>query len=229
MSTTLISNRSWHSAVRGAILTAMLCAFSGCTYTGGKLLYMLGLGEARTVPAEFTLTKEPVLIFVDDFRERLTYPLAARDLFGELSQELLRQKAATKLIPLSTVDGLRQSHPEFSELSAREIGELVGADQVLWIEIQDFLASDEVTNVDDAGYIHVTLKVLDPHETKRRSRIRLWPISPTGHPVSVGISGARVSELGSAARVSKELTTMAAVEIAKRFYDCQLGDFEKER
>lgn len=229
MSTTLISNMRRHARVHGAILTLVLVVVSGCTYSGGKLLYMLGLGEARVVPAEFTLTKEPVLIFVDDYRERLTYPLAARDLFDELSQELLRKKAATKLIPLSTMDGLRQSHPDFSELSAREIGELVGADQVLWIEIQDFLATEEVTNVADAAYLHVTLKVLDPHETKRRSRIRLWPVSPTGHLVTVGISGARVSELGSTARVSKELTRQAAVEIAKRFHDYQLDDFEKER
>ena len=229
MSTTLISKTRTNAIARSAVLTILLGAISGCTYSGGKLLYMLGLGEARTVPAEFTLTEEPVLIFIDDFRERLTYPLAARQLFDELSQELLQNEAATKLIPLSTVDGLRQSHPDFSKLSAREIGELVGAEQVLWIEVQDFLASDEVTNVADAGYIHVSLKVLDPHETKRRSRIRLWPVSPTGFPISVGISGARVSELGSAARVSKELTKMVSVEIAKRFYDCQLGDFEKDR
>ncbi len=230
MSTTLTSN-PLKPAKRfpcALLATAMLLA-SGCTYSGGKLLFMLGLGEARVLPAEFTLTEKPVLIFVDDYYERLTWPLASRFLFDELSQELLRQKAAKKIIPLSTLDGLRQSHPHFAELSAREIGELVGADQVLWIKVQDFLAEERLGGVDNAAYIHVTLQVLNPHETKRRSRVRLWPVSPNGHLVTFGISGARVAELQASAKISKELAAGVAVEIAKRFYDYQLGDFEKAR
>jgi len=207
----------------------MLMLSPGCTYSAGKLLFMLGLGEGRLVPAEFKLTDGPLLIFVDDYRERMTSPLAARYVFEELSQELLRQKAAKKIIPLKTIDSLRQSHPNFNELSAREIGEIVGAEQVLWVEVQDFLADKQITNVSDAAYLNVTLKVLDPHETSRRSRVRLWPVSPTGHLVTTGISGAKVAELKTPAAISKELAKKISVEIAKRFYDYHLGDFEKER
>ncbi len=230
MSTKLTSNpgavvrRLSIVALGGALLLA-----PGCTYSAGKLLFMMGVGQGRMVPAEFTLTKGPLLIFIDDYHEQLTWPLASRYLFDELSQELLRQEAATKIIPLATLDSFRQSHTDFSKLSVREIGELVNAEQVLWIEVQDFLAEEQVFDATDAAYFHVTLKVLNPKETKRRSRVRLWPVSPYGHLVTVSISGARVAELETRTKISKELASQLAVEIAKRFYDYRLGDFEKER
>lgn len=210
-------------------MPAVLLMLGGCTYGGGELLYMLGFGKAQKVPAEFELTDGPILIFVDDFNEELTWPLASRYLFDALSQELLKQGAAKKIIPLETLNSVRSTRPDFGKLGAREIGVLCGADQVIWIEVKDFLAEERVYSASDAAYFRVTVKVLNPKEKKRRSRVRLWPVSPSGCPVETGISGARVSELKVKAAIAKLLAEDLSVKIAKLFYEHRLGDFEKTK
>jgi len=209
------------------LLPIALLPIVGCTYSGGQLLYMLGFGDAGRVDAQFTLTEGPLLVFIDDFNEQLTTPVAAHYLFDELSQELLRHKAAKKIIPLETIDGIRQSHPDFGKLSAREIGELAGAEQVLWVEVADFLAEEQVFSAADAAYFRVVLRVLDPNEKKRRSRVRLWPVSPAGQQVGTSLTGGRVTELKTPTDISKALAADLAVKIAKLFYEHQLGDFER--
>lgn len=209
------------------LLPLALVAIVGCTYSGGQLLYMLGFGDAGRVDAEFTLTEGPLLVFIDDFNEQLTTPLAARYLFDELSQELLRQKAAKKIIPLATIDGIRQSRADFGKLSAREIGELAGAEQVLWVEVVDFLAEEQVFSASEAAYFRVVVRVLDPTENKRRSRVRLWPVSPAGQQVGTSLTGGRVTELKTPMEISRALAADLAVKIAKLFYQHQLGDFER--
>jgi len=220
----------YNSAVtrRARILLALGIALaSGCTYSGGQLLYMLGFGQADRVPAQFNLTKGPLLVFVDDYNEVLNSPVAARQLFDELSQELLHQGAAKKIIPLETIDGIRQSRADFGSLSAREIGELAGADQVLWVEVLDFLGEEHVFNASNAAYFRVSVRVLNPRETKRRSRVRLWPINPSGEQVATSLTGARVVELKTQTAISKALAEDLAAKIAKLFYEHQLGDFER--
>lgn len=209
------------------LLPLALAPIGGCTYSGGQLLYMMGFGEANRVPAEFTLTDGPLLVFIDDYNEELTTPGAARHLFDELSQELLRQGAATKIIPLETIDGIRQSRPDFGKLSVRKIGELAGAEQVLWVAVTDFLAEERVYSASEAAYSRVAVRVLDPHEKKRRSRVRLWPVSPTGHAVGTKMSGARMAELKTSKAISQVLAANLSVKIAKLFYEHQLDEFER--
>ncbi len=209
------------------LLPLAVATIAGCTYSGGQLLYMMGIGEADLVDAQFTLTEGPVLVFIDDYNEELTTPTAARHLFEELSQELLRQEAAKKIIPLETIDGIRQSRSDFGKLSVREIGELAGADQVLWVEVTGFLGEEHVFSVSDAAYYRVSVRVLDPHEKKRRSRVRLWPISPAGHRVGIALSGARVVELKTRTAISKEMAADLSVKIAELFYEHQLPEFER--
>jgi len=214
--------------LRTAAPAVLLLALGGCTYGAGQLLFMMGAGRGELIQPEFVLTDGPVLIFVDDYHEELTWPLTSRYLFEELSQELLRNEAAEKIIPLETLDSTRATRADFGKLSAREIGALCEADQMIWIEVRDFLAEPSVYAATEAAYFRVTVKVLDPNETKRRSRVRLWPASPSGHPVEVSLSGARVAELKVRAAVAKLLADELSVKIAKLFYEHRLGDFESK-
>ena len=61
-----------------------------------------------------------------------------------------------------------------------------------------------------------------------RSRVRLWPVSPSGHALETGISAARVTELQKRAAISKLLAQDLSVKIAKLFYEYRLGDFESK-
>lgn len=218
---------------RSALWVVLAVAFSlplgGCTYSGGELLYFLGFGQGQKVKAKFRLTEGPIMILIDDVSERVDWPAATRYLFDDLAQELLKHKAVHKIIPQQTVDHLRQSVPGFDKRGCREIGELGGAEQVLWIEVQDFFAEEQIRDAITAAYFSVTVKVISVLEKKSRSRVRLWPTSPQGYPMTVSMSGSEVSMAKSKDAISKELGSRLAVEIAKLFYDHRLGDFERER
>ncbi len=203
-------------------------ALMGCTYSGGELLYILGAGKGRLVEAQFTLTDGPVLILIDDPAQRIDWPPVPRNLFDELAQQLLKNEAVKKLIPHQTLDRLRQSDTDFSKHGCREIGELAGAEQVLWVEVQDFLAEEEVTETNTAAYMTAAVKVINVLETKSASQVRLWPQNPRGQVVSVSMTGSEVLIAKTKSAISKELARRAAEAVAKFFYEHRLGDFERE-
>lgn len=209
-----------------ALLTSLATA-SGCGMTGGQLLYFAGVGRGERIPAEFQLTEQPVLILVDDPTARVDYPPLIPAIAEELGQELLRQKAAKRIIPPATLARLRQETPEFEQRGAREVGRLANADQVLWVEVREFLAIEEFSDVTAAAYVSVSLKVLNAREEADRTRVRLWPESPDGRPLNVRLDGATVARLKTRKAIAEELARELAVAAAKLFYDHRLGDLER--
>ena len=167
------------------------------------------------------------MVFVDDVHERVDWPPARRYLWDDLSQELLRTESATKVVPIETEESLRQTRPDFVKLTCREIGELAGAEQVVWIEVQDFLAEEDITDATNAAYFAVTVKVLNPTEKTARHRVRVWPDSREGHYLSANMTGAAVLAEKTKDAISKQLTAKLAVNIARLFHDHQLEDFER--
>jgi len=233
MSTTSTCSAAFHS--RQVPSVAWTCAVlflsvSGCGFGGGQMLYMLGFGRGQVVKAEFRLTEGPILILLDDDTERVDWPQAKQYLVDELGQELIRQKAARQIIPPQTLDQLKQAHPNLGKRGCREVGEMAGAEQVLWIQVEDFLANVQVYDALNAAYMHVTVKVINVLEKdkERRSHVRLWPIGSAGRAVSASMSGADVARLKTKDAVSKELAVRLAPSIAKLFYDHRLGDFESK-
>lgn len=214
----------------GAPCAVTVCCLllSGCTYSGGELLYFLGFGKSRMIEAMFRLGQGPVLLFVDDVNERMDSPKAGRTFFEELSQELLRHAAAERIIPLRTVEQLRQTMPDFDKRGCREIGELAGAEQVLWIEVRDFLAEEQIFDASNAAYIVVTVKVINVLESEKRSRVRLWPTNPDGFLVTAKMNGSEVVTIGSKDAIGQELTTRLARHIAMLFYDHRAPEFERK-
>ena len=144
----------------------------------------------------------------------------------ELAQVLLRHKAATKIVPLETISRLRQSKPNFDARGCREVGKMAGADQVLWIEVQDFRASEQIEDAMVAAYFTVTLKVINVNAIDR-SQVRLWPTAPQGRRVTITLTGSQVSIAKTKNGIVKKLTSKLASQIAKFFYDFRLGDFER--
>lgn len=222
-----------HQLAYRAILGGFVVGFSmtglltGCSYSGGELLFALGMAKGPLVEAEFQLTDGPVLILIDDPAQRMDWPAASGYVFDSLSQELLRHRAARKIVPPETLHQLRQSLPDFASRGCREIGELAGAEQVIWIEIEDFLAEEQVADVGDAAYLAVTAKVINVKEKQSRSRVRVWPQSPRGKQVTVSMVGSEVALAKTKDAISKELAGRIALKLARFFYDHRLEDFER--
>ena len=217
---------NWGLYAAGVLLSGMGSA--ACTYSGGELLYLFGVGRGELVKAEFRLTDGAVLILVDDPAERVDWPAAARHLHDELSQELVKKKAAKKIIPLETLEQLRRAELNFEKRGCREVGKLAGAEQVLWVEVQDFLADEQIVDAHQAAYFAVTVKVINALEEENGGRVRLWPTSPAGRAVTVLMQASEVNLEKTKDAIARQLAKRLAVEIAELFYDHRLGDFERK-
>ena len=104
---------------------------------------------------------------------------------------------------------------------------MANAEQVLWIQVQDILIDENIAGASDAAYVTVTLKVINVLEKEDRARVRLWPASAAGVPVSTSISGAKAIELQTTDAIAQHLAEELAVKVAKFFYTHRPGDFDK--
>lgn len=197
----------------GLGLIALTTLISGCM-TAAMLA-----GPGKKVKAEYKLSSGPILVLVDDKNDRIDWPAARRFLWDDLSQELIRTKSTSMVIPIETEDALRQTVADFGLLSCREIGERAGADQVLWVEVQDFYVPEQVTDARNAAYFNVTVKVIDPKQKESRSKVRLWPIASAGYPVTASMTGGAVLAEKNKDGISRVLAAKLAVEIARLFHD----------
>ena len=188
---------------------------------------MLGVGRGRKVEARFRLTQGPIMILIDDASQRVDWPMTTMYLFDDLAQELLKHKAAQKIIPRQTMNHLRQSVPDFEKRGCSELGDSAGAEQALWIEVHDFFADEQIQDVTIAAHLTVTVKVINVLEKESRSRVRLWPASPEGRLITASLTGSEAALAKTKDAISKELARRLTVKIAKLFYDHRLGDFER--
>ena len=212
--------------VQAACLLLILLLPTGCGFSGGQALYMLGVGKGQKVEAKFHLTEGPLLILFDDL-DRVDVPTFEMHLHDAVSQELLKHKAAQKIIPYDTIQHLRRTWPEFPDRGAREIGVKAQAEQVLWLEVQDFALSRESFDPERAAIITVSVKVINPLEAKDKSNVRLWPSTHAGHLISASLSAPEVTLCQNDQVLSRKLSLELADKIAKLFYDRRLEDTEQ--
>ncbi|MCP4592977.1 MAG: hypothetical protein GY842_19755 [bacterium] len=201
-------------------------ALAGCGAQAGGLLYFMGAGRLHTIEAEYTLAPGSLLILVDDLDERLTWGPARDRIAEELSKELLEHEAAEKIITPESVKRYRRTHPDFDELKCNQVGRLLGADQVLWLEVKAFYAEEEIHDTTHAASLSVTIRVIDPNERKDRHKVRLWPVNREGKPVAVQLTSNKVTSLRTKDAIAGELARQLAKDIAKLFYDHSFQDDE---
>ncbi len=219
-----VRNARWHTRVSCLVSVCVLFT-AGCGYTQGQMLYFLGFGQAKLAKAQFELTDQPIVILVDDPQEMVRQPSARQQLVDSLGEELIRQKAAHKIVPRLTIENLRLTDPKFNRYSAREIGEQAGATQMIWLTVSDYRVSEIFDDPSSAAIFQVQVKVLNVLEKKKGSRVRLWPMSPAGQPVRVQLHGSDVVRLKKPQAIGQELAATLAQDIAKLFYDHRLSDF----
>lgn len=182
-------------------------------------LPMAGCQATKNVKAAYHLTSNPVLVLVDDESNRIRPALAKRYLSEAIAQELVSTQSALQVIPEETLNTLRQVHPDFEKRGCREIGELAGAEQVVWVQVQEFLAEEDFSDALEAAYVHATVKVINVLEKESRSRVRVWPPMGAGAEVSATLSGADVARFRTQETIAKELAGKLAVRVARFFHD----------
>ncbi|MCP4246494.1 MAG: hypothetical protein GY778_05545 [bacterium] len=205
-----------------------LAAGGGCAgMTQGKLLYFLGFGAGRKADAEFELTRDgPVLVLVDDYEEVFDSGRTPGVLADLVGKELIEQKATDKVVPPARLAKARREDQGYENRGAREIGERLGAHQVVWLEAREYYAPKDVEEIAAAARLSVTVKVLNALETENRARVRLWPTERQGRMVTVELNANEMVRAEKPELIAKLLCAKMAVEVTKLFYDYPLGDFE---
>ncbi|MFQ5462717.1 MAG: hypothetical protein ACE5E5_08835 [Phycisphaerae bacterium] len=211
---------------RWVLWGVVLCsaAGSGCGMSQGRLLYFMGFGKRETVKAQYRLTQEPILILVDDLGGQVDWPPTIGYLREQLGRELIAAGGANRIVPPKTLDAIRSERVDYDQLSARRIGELCGARQVLWVEIDQYFADPEFFEPTDGAWLTATIKVIDV--VPEGSRARVWPMTPRGHHVSVMMDGSAVARAKTKDAIAKRLTEELTTEVVRLFTDYVPGDFE---
>ncbi len=208
------------------LAVGVMVSTSACGMTAGRALFMSGLFSRPDVKAEFRFGDGPVAVVVDDFGEVCYWPGVASELTERVILSLESNKAAKKIISTDVVNRLRKTDPSFDEHSCARLGRLLGADQVLLIEIRSFYATENPEESHAAARLSVAAKVINVLEKKDRRKVRLWPKSRDGRIVTIELNANDVSRAKTREGVLRELTTTAADDIVKFFYDRSMGDFE---
>lgn len=204
------------------LLAAALAAIlsTGCPDMGA-ILWTFGMVPDQEVKAEFTMPEGPLLILVDD-EMGMVQPTLARDaLVDALAIEFRRHEVVERVTTNEEIARIRQSSPDFDQLSIREVGKRAKADTVLWMNVERFSVQPDLEKMVSPGHFMVRLKVFDARAEKTRD-VRLWPPTRDGKYVKVEVGPHDMRECSSMAEVHRLMAARLAEEIAKLFYDYKI-------
>jgi hypothetical protein len=170
---------------------------------------------AKKVPAEYEPPAgKTMLVFVDDMFHPVDYEPVKIQLTEMLNEQLIAHKVAAKTIPYSRIGELMAT-PEVNKLAVSEIGTRLGADMVLYVQIDEFVLRDAAAASELwKGRLGTTVRLVDV------TKGRLWPTdSPAGHVVPKAETQT-ISDSSQARgeQISKDLAAETADKIAKLFY-----------
>ncbi|HUW84279.1 MAG TPA: hypothetical protein VMZ31_15950 [Phycisphaerae bacterium] len=203
------------TALRGLSLAAAVL-LGGCGPQAGAALYWMGVGQGKKIKAQFTLTKGPLAVFVDDPSGLVSVPEATTLLITELDRNFRTRKVNTNVVSPEKLVRVVYSHPESQNWSIRQVGEKLGAEQVLHIRVRRFRLHDEPGDPLYKGQWQVTIKVVS---TQRQPDVRLWPKSIEGHDMAVVTSSEHSDDEAFGVELARRMARMLAQQITFLFCD----------
>lgn len=168
-----------------------------------------------TIEAEFTIGKGPLLILVDDRRGLVTEPRAIRELHETIADNFIRFEVNNRVVPYREVQRFQQNEPKFDKMTTREIGEKLGADQVLYIGVDKFNLYSEPGAPIFKGLFTLRVKVLS---TDRKADVRLWPRDKNGKLVEANTPPTPTDGDKTASDIASVLGIKAGQRVAGLFY-----------
>lgn len=161
-----------------AILVALPVALGGC----GRLGQLFMPDPHPLIPAEFSLPKGNIAILIDDYMVT-SRSVDTRQRIAEKIVELVKSQwgaRKTDFISYQRVIPIKMDLPDGKKRSIQRIGEELGADAVLYINITQFDIQGDPESPLILPAAQANAKVVNV-----ASGERLWPIDYAGHPVQV--------------------------------------------
>ena len=194
---------------------ALALSICGCGQQLGTFLYWSGLVPQPKVTPQFELTEGKVAILIDDKFGSLPSSDFIAKMHETLAAELTMHEACGPVVPYSKLVDLERRESEFDKMSIRQIGEKLGAEQVLHVTIESFGTGEHSEMGVLKGYARAAAKVCT---TAPKKHVRLWPQSQMGQPVEVRRPTAQSEGTDHAAQYAESLCIRLSKRIAMLFY-----------
>ncbi len=209
----ITKNRSVARLATDALfLCLLLLPSAGCVQLATMMAHATG---GDWIEPEFNLTHGRLLVLVEDPSGLVSQPRALRELHREISEKFLEFSVNSKIVPPEDIERIKRKERDYGRLSIREVGEKHGAEQVLYIRVDQFTLQAEEGAPLYKGLFTVRVKVLS---TEAERDVRLWPRDPSGRRVSVGTPPVATDSGKSESDVARELAVKMGAEVAKLFY-----------
>lgn len=200
------------------LLLASLCiAVTGCQFLSFAT-YMFGPPRVRK--AEFRLGKGPLAIFIESAQADGSMPIFERELHVKLDEILRAERISNNVVPRNRAQSLPQRHPDFRSWSLQKIGRTLGADQLLYVRIQELRVREAPDHPLLSPMVRLELKVIDVNAPP--SRARAWPEYGARKLPPITRQPEEASTRERTDMVIVKLARDAAQEVAKPFYDVDL-------
>lgn len=195
------------------VLAGCWLSCAGCVQTAALWANITG---GDVIEPEYTLTRGPLLVLIDDRDSSIAEPQAIRHVHKTISDAFLQYGINRQVVPFADWQTLQRTAKDYDRLSVRQIGEKLGADQVLYLRVDRFTLRGEPGAPLFKGEFAVRVKVLS---TERQSDIRLWPREEAGRSVLATTHPVPADGDQSAGDVSRELAENLGWAVTKLFYE----------
>ena len=115
------------------LMSSLLLFAAGCNILG-FVADKTTTGEDQN--ARYSLPNQPTVVIVENWLNPSGSAIDAEQIQREVYENLQEHKAGDLIDPITIVD-LRSQRPDFGKLSIAQIGKLVGAKQVIYINLTD--------------------------------------------------------------------------------------------
>ena len=212
-SSVMHTRRLWRISALGFLMLSV-APLTGCQQFAALWANMSG---GDVVEPQFKLSKGPLLVLLDDPNEdQLSDLRVYQEVHRTISENFLHFDVNKRVIPFEDWARLRQSETKYGSLKTRQIGEKLGAEQILQMHIVRFVVQPEPGAAIFQGEFTVNVKVLS---TEAKRDVRLWPNEDSGKRVSVTTPTEPADGDRTASDVSQELAIKLGKEVAKLFYE----------
>ncbi len=192
----------------------LLCTLSSCNYLVPAAYIVEG---PPSIDAQYTLPDRKTVVFVDD-RSNILSRTQLRAVIGDkVATDLMKKGLVTETIASRDAIAIaRKDETVDKPIPISEIGQRVGADTIIYVQMKDFSLSDPGGVARPSAT--ATVKVID---VTGRSRLYPAPSELTGQPVSTDmreVSNDLYQSTSGRRQIEDSLAAEIGSEVAKLFY-----------
>jgi hypothetical protein len=200
------------AALAGTLLLLAMAA-CGCALPGALAYKFMGPPE---IPAKYVFPKIPLLVLVENAHSG-SIAIPEADALSAVIYEDLKEHKVAPLIDPARVHELRDRNPiGFGKMSITEVGRQLGAEQVLYVHVQQ-LDIESPTGA-DLVRLKISVKVKIVEIANART---IWPESGDTESYNVESPWQRLDPGTTRSVLNHQVLRESGIEIARWFYPYQ--------